>query len=164
MLYLIHGGGDTALSWSTVGRANNILDNLLAEKKARPMIVVMPSGWTPSGGQVMTLGRDEGSVQRRDDEGHHPVRAGELPHSRDPGEPRVVGALDGRHPDAEHRAPQSRHVPLRRCHELGMDDRSRIASSSTRRKPRRSRPTTISSSCSGGAGAKPTLPARMALR
>jgi enterochelin esterase-like enzyme len=54
VLYLIHGGGDTAVSWSTVGRANNILDNLLAEKKARPMIVVMPSGWTPSGGQVMT--------------------------------------------------------------------------------------------------------------
>jgi enterochelin esterase family protein len=54
VLYLIHGGGDTALSWSTVGRANDILDNLLAEKKAVPMIVVMPSGWTPSGGQVMT--------------------------------------------------------------------------------------------------------------
>ena len=54
VLYLIHGGGDTALSWSTVGRANYILDNLLAEKKALPMIVVMPSGWTPSGGQVMT--------------------------------------------------------------------------------------------------------------
>ncbi len=54
VLYLIHGGGDTAISWSTVGRANDILDNLLAEKKAKPMIVVMPSGWTPSGGQVMT--------------------------------------------------------------------------------------------------------------
>ena len=54
VLYLIHGGGDTAISWSTVGRANDILDNLLADKKALPMIVVMPSGWTPSGGQVMT--------------------------------------------------------------------------------------------------------------
>jgi enterochelin esterase family protein len=54
VLYLIHGGGDTAVSWSTVGRANYILDNLLTEKKAVPMIVVMPSGWTPSGGQVMT--------------------------------------------------------------------------------------------------------------
>jgi enterochelin esterase family protein len=54
VLYLIHGGGDTAASWPTVGRAGNILDNLLAEKKTRPMIIVMPSGWTPSGGQVMT--------------------------------------------------------------------------------------------------------------
>ena len=47
VLYLIHGGGDTAVSWSTVGRANAIVDNLLAEKKAVPMLVVMPSGWTP---------------------------------------------------------------------------------------------------------------------
>jgi enterochelin esterase-like enzyme len=54
VLYLIHGGGDTAISWSTAGRANDILDNLIAEQKAKPMIVVMPSGWTPSGGQVMT--------------------------------------------------------------------------------------------------------------
>ena len=54
VLYLIHGGGDTAMSWATVGRAGDIIDNLLAEKRAVPMIVVMPSGWTPSGGQVMT--------------------------------------------------------------------------------------------------------------
>jgi enterochelin esterase-like enzyme len=54
VLYLIHGGGDTAIDWSTVGRANDILDNLLAEHKAKPMIIVMPSGWTPLGGQVMT--------------------------------------------------------------------------------------------------------------
>ena len=54
VLYLIHGGGDTAISWSTAGRAGNILDNLIAEKSGKPMIVVMPSGWTPKGGQVMT--------------------------------------------------------------------------------------------------------------
>jgi enterochelin esterase-like enzyme len=54
VLYLIHGGGETAASWSTVGRANDILDNLIADGKAVPMILVMPSGWTPLGGQVMT--------------------------------------------------------------------------------------------------------------
>ncbi len=54
VLYLIHGGGETAGAWSTVGRANDILDNLIAEGRAVPMIIVMPSGWTPSGGQVMT--------------------------------------------------------------------------------------------------------------
>lgn len=54
VLYLIHGGGDTAVSWTTVGRAPDILDNLIAEDRALPMIVVMPSGWTPAGGQVMT--------------------------------------------------------------------------------------------------------------
>jgi enterochelin esterase-like enzyme len=54
VLYLIHGGGETAGAWSTVGRANDILDNLIAEGNAVPMVIVMPSGWTPQGGQVMT--------------------------------------------------------------------------------------------------------------
>ena len=44
VLYLIGGGGDDDLAWSTVGRAGNILDNLLAAGRARPMIVVFPNG------------------------------------------------------------------------------------------------------------------------
>jgi enterochelin esterase family protein len=47
VLYLLHGGGDEDSGWSTVGRAGFILDNLLAEGKARPMIVVMPNGSLP---------------------------------------------------------------------------------------------------------------------
>jgi enterochelin esterase-like enzyme len=46
VLYLMHGGGDNDDSWSTVGRAGFIMDNLLAEKKAKPMIIVMPT-WNP---------------------------------------------------------------------------------------------------------------------
>lgn len=42
VLYLVHGGGDTALAWTTAGNAHLILDSLIAEKKATPMIVVMP--------------------------------------------------------------------------------------------------------------------------
>jgi enterochelin esterase family protein len=42
VLYLYHGFGDTVASWVTQGRAPQILDNLLAEQKARPMIVVIP--------------------------------------------------------------------------------------------------------------------------
>jgi enterochelin esterase-like enzyme len=42
VLYLVHGAGDTALAWGTAGAANLILDSLIAEKKAVPMIVVMP--------------------------------------------------------------------------------------------------------------------------
>jgi enterochelin esterase family protein len=49
VLYLLHGGGDTDSGWSTVGRANFILDNLLAESKIEPMIVVMPAGHTTAG-------------------------------------------------------------------------------------------------------------------
>jgi enterochelin esterase family protein len=44
VLYLLHGGGDNARGWSLVGRAHMIMDNLLAEGKAQPMIVVMPCG------------------------------------------------------------------------------------------------------------------------
>lgn len=44
VLYLLHGSNDTAAGWMMVGRANFILDNLLAEKRAREMVVVMPFG------------------------------------------------------------------------------------------------------------------------
>ncbi len=44
MLYLIHGGGDNDASWPGVGCAGTILDNLLAEGKMQPMVVVMPNG------------------------------------------------------------------------------------------------------------------------
>lgn len=46
VLYLLHGAFDCDDSWSTVGRAGLILDNLIAAGKARPMIVAMPAGHT----------------------------------------------------------------------------------------------------------------------
>jgi enterochelin esterase family protein len=47
VLYLLHGGGDEDSGWSTIGRAGFIMDNLLAEKKALPMLIVMPNGSLP---------------------------------------------------------------------------------------------------------------------
>lgn len=44
VLYLLHGTTDTEETWTKVGRANIILDNLIAQKKAVPMIIVMPYG------------------------------------------------------------------------------------------------------------------------
>jgi enterochelin esterase family protein len=44
VLYLFHGAGDIESGWALIGRANNILDNLIAEGKAKPMIIVMPLG------------------------------------------------------------------------------------------------------------------------
>ena len=44
VLYLVHGGGDTDCSWPGVGAAGLILDNLMAEGKMAPMVVVMPNG------------------------------------------------------------------------------------------------------------------------
>ncbi|MDX9782882.1 MAG: alpha/beta hydrolase-fold protein [Bacteroidales bacterium] len=42
VLYLIHGGSDTEETWTKVGRANLIADNLIAQGEAKPMIIVMP--------------------------------------------------------------------------------------------------------------------------
>src|SRR6185436_15931669 len=42
--YLLHGNGETQTGWVMNGRANIILDNLIADRKAQPMIVVMPHG------------------------------------------------------------------------------------------------------------------------
>jgi enterochelin esterase-like enzyme len=44
VFYLLHGGGGDEDAWYTLGRANLVLDNLIAQKKAKPMIVVMPNG------------------------------------------------------------------------------------------------------------------------
>jgi len=44
VFYLLHGADDSDDSWSTVGHAGFILDNLIAAGKAKPMIVVMPAG------------------------------------------------------------------------------------------------------------------------
>jgi enterochelin esterase family protein len=45
VLYLLHGFNEAAYSWTAVGKANNILDNLLAQGKIKPMVVVMPLGY-----------------------------------------------------------------------------------------------------------------------
>ncbi len=44
VLYLLHGSGGDEDAWSELGRTVQILDNLIAEAKAVPMIVVMPNG------------------------------------------------------------------------------------------------------------------------
>jgi enterochelin esterase family protein len=46
VFYLLHGAFDCDDSWSSVGRAGFILDNLIAENKAKAMVVVMPAGHT----------------------------------------------------------------------------------------------------------------------
>ncbi len=83
VFYLIHGGGETDSSWSTVGRAGDILDSLIAAGKAQPMIIVMPAGWTPSA-PGHDRRRQQGSLQQRIDPRHHPLRRLPLPHPRRP--------------------------------------------------------------------------------
>lgn len=44
VLYLLHGSGDNDSHWMHIGRANVIADNLLADSKAVPLVIVMPDG------------------------------------------------------------------------------------------------------------------------
>jgi enterochelin esterase family protein len=53
VLYLLHGAGDADESWTSVGRAGFILDNLIAAGKAKPMIVVMPAGHVNGAGAAI---------------------------------------------------------------------------------------------------------------
>jgi enterochelin esterase family protein len=62
VFYLLHGAGDCDDSWTSVGRAGFILDNLIAVKQARPMIVVMPAGHTrPTGRGPLPASAQPGS-------------------------------------------------------------------------------------------------------
>src|SRR5690606_19744351 len=60
VLYLLHGGGEDERGWGTQGRTDLILDNLIAEGAAQPMLVVMMDGNT---GGVGVGGFGERSLQ-----------------------------------------------------------------------------------------------------
>jgi enterochelin esterase-like enzyme len=55
VLVLRHGGGEDETSWVEQGRANFIMDNLIAEGKAKPMIVVMDWGQAPTPAQPLQI-------------------------------------------------------------------------------------------------------------
>jgi hypothetical protein len=86
VVYLFHGGGDSDDGWTAIGRANFILDNLVAQGKAKPMIVVMPSLWVLEPSTLMGQEqRDENLLLFRKDlveevipyvEGHYRVLGG----------------------------------------------------------------------------------------
>ncbi|MFC2123611.1 alpha/beta hydrolase-fold protein [Bacteroidota bacterium] len=50
VLFLQHGAGESELGWTMQGKVNIILDNLIAEKKAAPMIIVMDNGYAAAPG------------------------------------------------------------------------------------------------------------------
>jgi enterochelin esterase family protein len=82
VFYLLHGAGDSDDSWSTVGRAADIIDNLIADGRAAPMIVVMPAGHTSSfsmGGGAGGMNMESFVREFQKDikpyvESHYPVR------------------------------------------------------------------------------------------
>lgn len=59
VLYLQHGAGEDERGWSTQGRVAFIMDNLIAEKKCRPMLVVMEKGYAARPGDTPAPGRPD---------------------------------------------------------------------------------------------------------
>ncbi len=59
VLYLVHGGGENDTHWTKSGFTHRILDNLIADGKARPMIVVMPNASGLFTGTPPKLGEDD---------------------------------------------------------------------------------------------------------
>ena len=66
VFYLLHGSGNIDSSWILTGRANYIMDNLIAEGKAKPMIIVNPLGYARAGvGTVPDREQDRTAVGGR---------------------------------------------------------------------------------------------------
>ena len=173
VLYLLHGAGDIESGWTMIGRANNILDNLIAEGKAKPMVVVMPLGhaiqsfWTGPAKPSPRARRRARRVSRRRRRRRRSVavRADLLDDvmpmvessykvSKTAGRSRHRRSVDGRRPDDEHRVQPAGAVPLRRDDEPGGAANARPAVSGVLQgSVRRS---TSSSSCSGWRSARTT--------
>ncbi len=181
VFYLLHGAGDVDESWSSVGRAGFILDNLIAANKAKPMIVVMPAGHVNGAGAALggvvppaatqgMPGIGAGPDPFANDFNYRPaaVYREELPRVDRPPEPRDRRPLDGRQPDAQHRDSASREVRVRRRLQLrGHQRRTRRGAGrehAVRARPGRSRtwrpsttpPPSEASTSSGSAPAKTT--------
>ena len=58
VLYLLHGGGEDQRGWATQGKTDLILDNLIAQNKAKPMIIAMLDGNIGMGGGVAGFGEN----------------------------------------------------------------------------------------------------------
>jgi len=98
VLYLLHGGGGDEDQWINLGRANVIMDNLIAAGKVKPMIVVMPNG---NANQIVAQGYGYGPIPRASAAGFAPPRApaaqvGQPGGGRDAGAPGAGAAGAGR--------------------------------------------------------------------
>jgi enterochelin esterase family protein len=92
VVYLLHGNNDFERGWTQSGMANNIMDNLIAEKKAVPAIIVMPFGHASTGAtgkqpEILALQKAHGYTPPP------PVARGGGPGG--PGAPRAGGAPGG---------------------------------------------------------------------
>jgi enterochelin esterase-like enzyme len=89
VLYLQHGMGEDRRAWSNQGRANFILDNLIAEGKAKPMIIVMEDGGIAAGMGGGGARRVAGPGQAPAAPGQAPAAQGQAPAAQ--GQPAAQG-------------------------------------------------------------------------
>ena len=127
VLYLLHGFANDHHSWHRYGRANDILDNLLAQETIEPFLVVMPLGY--GGAQVNGDGtgippEDAGRasaatrpLRARSPRGHHPDDRQQVPDGRRPQAPGDCRLLDGRRAGRPLRPAPSGDVQPGRDHE-----------------------------------------------
>lgn len=59
VMYLLHGGGEDQRGWATQGKTDLILDNLIAENKAKPMVIVMMDGNFSGSGGIAGFGMQQ---------------------------------------------------------------------------------------------------------
>ena len=123
VFYLLHGYSDSADGWTAVGKANVILDNLIAQGKVKPMIVVMPLGYgTPEMIKLKWNAWSHPDVRQQNFDGFRkslltevmPMVEGSYPVSTKREDRAVAGLLHGRLGKPAHRPQQHRQVRLRR--------------------------------------------------
>ena len=123
VLYLLHGFSDDASGWTAVGRANVILDNLIAQGKAKPMIIVMTLGYGAP--EIVVAGAAGAFARGAPQEKLRPIQAGPVHRSDAAGGEDLSrlegsqvagdrGAVDGRGRVAVHGTEQSGPVRLGR--------------------------------------------------
>lgn len=64
VLYLLHGADGEDSVWTSLGRMNVILDNLMAERKVQPMVVVMPNGYAYGWDSGMAADRQQADFEK----------------------------------------------------------------------------------------------------
>ena len=123
VLYLLHGIGGDENEWKRFAKPNVLLDNLLADGKVVPMIVVMPNGRAQKNdraeGNVMRHGAGVRGLREGPAEGRDPGDRGALLGAGGPRAPGAGRPVDGRRPVAQLRPGAPRHVRLGRRLLLG---------------------------------------------
>lgn len=118
VLYLQHGSGEDQTSWSRQGKVTAIMDNLIAERKALPMLVVMEQGYATQAGAA-PAGRRGGGGERQGDAFQDVVLRDLIP---------TIDANYRTLPDRRHRAIAGLSMGAGQAVRIGFGNRDRFAS------------------------------------